>query len=39
MLQLIAELEEFKGTWRALKTIAPERLAAFRKVATIESVG
>ncbi len=39
MLQLIAELEEFKGAWRALKNIAPEQLAALRKVATIESVG
>ncbi len=39
MLQLIAELDEFKGAWRALKNLAPERLAALRKVATIESVG
>lgn len=39
ILRLIAELEEFKGAWRALKNIAPEQLAALRKVATIESVG
>ena len=35
MLTLIAELDEFKGAWRALSTLAPERLAAMRKVATI----
>src|SRR5438045_9162609 len=39
MLALIAELDEFKGTWRALSTLAPERLAALRKVATLESIG
>jgi len=38
MLTLIAELDEFKGAWRALSTLAPERLAAMRKVATIESI-
>jgi len=35
----IAELDEFKGAWRALGTLAPERLSALRRVATIESVG
>jgi len=39
MLQLIAALDEFKGTWRTLKNIAPEQLASLKKVATIESVG
>lgn len=39
MLTLIAELDEFKGAWRAISTLAPERLAALRKVATIESIG
>jgi hypothetical protein len=34
---LIAELDEFKGTWRALGTLAPERLSALRRVATIET--
>lgn len=38
-LNLIAEIEEFKGAWRALGTLAPERLSALRRVATIESVG
>lgn len=39
ILNLIAEIDEFKGSWRALGTLAPERLAALRKVATIESIG
>ena len=39
ILSLIAGIDEFKGAWRALKTLAPERLSALRRVATIESVG
>jgi len=39
MLRLIAELDEFKGRWEALKTLSPERLRALRHVATIESIG
>ena len=39
ILALIAEIDEFKGAWRALGTLAPERLSALRRVATIESVG
>lgn len=39
ILSLIAELDEFKGAWRALGTLAPERLSALRQVATIESIG
>lgn len=39
MLSLIAEIDEFKGTWKALRRLAPERLRQLRKVATIESVG
>lgn len=39
LLQLIAEIDEFKGKWLALKTMSPERLEQLRKVATIESVG
>ena len=34
-----AELDELKGAWRALGTLAPERLSALRRVATIESIG
>ena len=39
MLDVISELDEFKGAWRALSTLAPERLAALRRVAVIESIG
>ena len=39
ILQLISEIDEFKGQWQALKTLSPERLQQLRKVATIESVG
>lgn len=39
ILQLVAEIDEFKGQWQALKTLSPERLQQLRKVATIESVG
>lgn len=39
MLRLIAQIDEFKGAWRALGSLAPERLTALRRVATIESVG
>lgn len=39
ILRLIAELDEFKGAWKALGTLAPERLSVLRRVATIESIG
>ena len=39
LVKLIAEIDEFKGKWEALKTLSPERLSALRKVATIESIG
>ena len=39
ILSLIAAIDEFKGAWRALGTLAPERLFALRRVATIESIG
>src|SRR5450432_4058402 len=39
ILGSIAELDEFKGAWLALGTLAPERLSALRRVATIESIG
>ena len=39
ILNLIARIDEFKGAWRALGTLAPERLSALRRVATIESIG
>lgn len=39
ILSLIAEIDEFKGAWRAIGKIAPERLSSLRRVATIESIG
>jgi Fic family protein len=39
LLNLIAAIDEFKGAWRALGTLAPDRLSALRRVATIESIG
>lgn len=39
ILGLIASIDEFKGAWRALGTLAPDRLHALRKVAAIESIG
>lgn len=39
ILSLIAGIDEFKGAWRALGTLAPDRLSALRRVATIESIG
>ncbi len=39
LVKLIAEIDEFKGRWEALKALSPDRLGALRKVATIESVG
>jgi Fic family protein len=39
VLALVSEIDEFKGAWRALGTLAPERLSALRRVATVESIG
>jgi hypothetical protein len=39
ILSLIARIDEFKGAWRALGLLAPDRLSALRRVATIESIG
>lgn len=39
ILRLIAEIDEFKGAWAAIGRIAPDRLTALRRVATIESIG
>ncbi len=39
MLRLIAEIDEFKGEWKAIGNLAPERLKALKKVASIESIG
>jgi len=39
LLTHISEIDEFKGIWRSLGTLAPDRLLALRRVATIESIG
>jgi len=39
LVKLIAEIDEFKGRWDALKMLSPDRLDALRNVATVESVG
>lgn len=39
LLTMLSEVDEFKGAWRALGSLAPERLNALRRVATIESIG
>ena len=39
LLALLTEIDEFKGAWRALGNLAPDRLIALRRVATIESIG
>jgi Fic family protein len=39
ILKIIAENDEFKGAWRALGSLAPDRLSALRRVETIESIG
>jgi len=39
ILTLVAKIDEFKGAWRALGTLAPDRLSVLRRVATIESIG
>lgn len=39
ILSLVAEVDEFKGRWQALKNLAPDRLTALRRSATIESIG
>ena len=39
ILFLISEIDEFKGAWRALGQLAPEKLSSLKRVATIESIG
>jgi Fic family protein len=39
ILSIIAEIDEFKGAWKHLGKISPERLSKLKKVATIESIG
>lgn len=39
MLNLIAEIDEFKGAWLQTGRLSPDRLSALKRVATIESIG
>lgn len=39
MLSIIAEIDEFKGSWKSLGKFSTERLKSLKKVATIESIG
>jgi Fic family protein len=39
LLKLIAEVDEFKGTWKVTQSLSPERLQSLRHIATIESIG
>jgi len=36
---LLAQIDEFKGRWKALTWLSPEVLQRLRRTATIESVG
>ena len=38
LIKLIAEIDEFKGKWQALKNLSPDHLSSLLKVATIESI-
>jgi Fic family protein len=39
ILKLVADIDEFKGRWKVIETLAPERLNSLRRIATIESAG
>lgn len=39
LLKLIAEIDEFRGEWKVIHSLTPERLKKLRHVATIESIG
>jgi Fic family protein len=39
ILKLIADIDEFKGRWSVIESLAPERLSSLRRIATIESAG
>lgn len=38
-IKLISEIDEFKGKWQVMSSLAPDRMALLKRVATIESVG
>lgn len=38
LVRRLAEVDEFKGRWQALRNLAPERLTSLQRIATVESV-
>ncbi len=38
LLRRVAEIDEFKGRWHALRHLAPDRLGSLQRIATVESV-
>ena len=39
LVKLVAEIDEFKGSWVYYGKLSPERLQRLRRIATIESIG
>ncbi len=39
ILNLISGIDEFKGEWKSIGNLAPDRLKALKKIASIESIG
>jgi Fic family protein len=39
ILKLIGEIDKFKGRWKVMESLAPEKLTTLRRIARIESVG
>src|ERR1700721_972488 len=39
ILKPLADIDEFKGRWRVIESLAPERLSSLKRIATIESAG
>jgi Fic family protein len=38
LLRQVADIDEFKGRWHALRHLAPDRLGSLQRIATVESV-
>jgi hypothetical protein len=39
ILNLIAEIDEFKGAWQCVGRLAPDRLSTLKRVTAVESIG
>ena len=35
ILKLIAEIDEFKGRWKVMETLAPEKLTSLKRIADV----